>query len=115
MPHGSNVCDVLRLMMRSPLFPVPVEIIQADIDYRDFGAGEVLVPQAGITVRRAPPDHPDGPTGHRGDYAGRPVRYVTDTHHVPERPHADILHITLEPELVLSHAHIPHGEAKYTA
>src|SRR3546814_8988117 len=47
MPHGSNVCDVLRLMMRSPLFPVPVEIFQADIDYRDFGAGEVLVPQAG--------------------------------------------------------------------
>ena len=86
MPHGSNVCDVLRLMMRSPLFPVPVEIFKAEIEYCDFGAGEVLTPRPGITVRTAPLDHPDGATGYRVEFAGRSACYVTDTNHVPGTP-----------------------------
>jgi phosphoribosyl 1,2-cyclic phosphodiesterase len=101
MPHGSNVCDVLRLMMRSPLFPVPVEIFKAQIDYCDFGAGETLTPRPGITVRTAPLDHPDGATGYRVEFGGRSACYVTDTNHVPGKPNAEILDLIRGADIVI--------------
>lgn len=101
MPHGSNVCDVLRLMMRSPLFPVPVEIFRADIDYCDFGAGETLQPHPGITVRTAPLNHPDGATGYRVDYRGKSICYVTDTNHVPGEPDQTILDLIAGADIVI--------------
>ena len=74
---------VLGRTMTAPLFPVPPEFFRARIDYRDFRAGETLVPAAGISVRTAELNHPDSATGYRVDYLGRSVCYVTDTEHVP--------------------------------
>ena len=74
---------VMRTLMAAPLFPVPPEFFRANIDYRDFHAGETLVPGAGIRVRTAALNHPDRATGYRVDYRGRSLCYLTDTEHVP--------------------------------
>jgi phosphoribosyl 1,2-cyclic phosphodiesterase len=71
--------DVIRKLMSPPLFPVEVEIFKADIEYRDFNAGELLQPRPGVTVRTALLDHPGGATGYRIEYAGRSIAYITDT------------------------------------
>lgn len=73
-----NIEGVMRTMMNPPLFPIPVETFRANIEYRDFRAGEVLYPKANVTLRTAPLDHPDGATGYRLEYAGRVLAYLTD-------------------------------------
>jgi phosphoribosyl 1,2-cyclic phosphodiesterase len=82
---------VLRLAMRPPLFPVPLDIFRAEITFTDFHAGETLALREGIAVRTAPLNHPDNSTGYRVEYGGRSVCYVTDTEHVPGQPDPNVL------------------------
>jgi len=77
--------QVLCMMMEAPLFPIPLEILEAATDYRDFVAGGTLTPYPGVTLRTARLNHPNGATGYRIEHAGKSVCYVTDTEHVPGR------------------------------
>jgi phosphoribosyl 1,2-cyclic phosphodiesterase len=79
----TTIRQVLCEFMMSPLFPVPPEVFRAEVEYRDFTAGETLELGSGITVRTAALHHPDGATGYRVEYGGRALCYVTDTEHVP--------------------------------
>lgn len=79
----SGIEDVLRTMMTSPLFPVPVDVFSADVVFRDFAPGDVLDLGEGIAVRTAALNHPNGATGYRVEFNGRSVCYVTDTEHTP--------------------------------
>jgi phosphoribosyl 1,2-cyclic phosphodiesterase len=71
--------EVVRKMISPPLFPIQLEVFRANIEYRDFRAGEVLNPRPGVTVRTALLDHPDGATGYRIEHAGKVLSYLTDT------------------------------------
>lgn len=73
----------VRRMMAPPLFPVPMEVFGAALDFRDFHAGETLAPRPGLTLRTAALPHPDGATGYRVEHRGRSVAYVTDLEHRP--------------------------------
>jgi phosphoribosyl 1,2-cyclic phosphodiesterase len=77
-----NLKDVLCRIMSPPLFPVPFEVLAADISTHDFHQGETLEPCKGITLRTAPLNHPDRATGYRVEYGGKSICYVTDTEHV---------------------------------
>lgn len=83
--------EALSRLMCPPLFPVPQEIFNAEIEHHDFTAGDVLSPRPGVIVRTAPLNHPDRATGYRVEYNGRAVCYVTDTEHVPGEPDSNIL------------------------
>jgi phosphoribosyl 1,2-cyclic phosphodiesterase len=72
---------VLDKMMSAPLFPVPLGILAAHLEFRDFAAGETLAPHAGIRLATAPLNHPDNATGYRVEFAGKSVAYITDTEH----------------------------------
>jgi len=73
---------VLCKYMAEPLFPVPPDIFAAEVEYRDFEAGDTLVPFANTTLRTAALNHPQGATGFRLDHGGRSFCYITDTEHV---------------------------------
>lgn len=92
---------VLQAAMAAPLFPVPPEFFRANIDYRDFGAGDTLTPAADITVRTVTLNHPDRSTGYRVDYRGRSVCYVTDTEHVPGLRDVNVLGLIEGADLVI--------------
>jgi phosphoribosyl 1,2-cyclic phosphodiesterase len=92
---------VLQEFMMSPLFPVPPEVFRADIGYRDFTAGDTLLPMAGVTLRTAPLNHPDGATGYRIEFGGRALCYVTDTEHVPGAPDRTVLGLIAGADLVV--------------
>jgi len=83
--------DVLCELMMAPLFPVPLDVLKADISYVDFKPRETLEPGPGIKIRTAPLNHPNGAIGYRIEYAGRAMCYVTDTEHVPGKLDANIL------------------------
>ena len=73
----------LRQMMSDPLFPTSLENFKAHVEFRDFRAGEVLMPRPDVTVRTAALNHPGGSTGYRIEYGAHALAYITDTEHHP--------------------------------
>ncbi len=70
-------------MLRPPFHPVGLEDFRAEVAFRDFRCGDRLEPAAGVIVRTAPLNHPNGAVGYRVEHRGRAVCYVTDTEHRP--------------------------------
>jgi phosphoribosyl 1,2-cyclic phosphodiesterase len=89
----SGIKAVLGKMMSAPLFPVPMDILAAQLDFRDFAAGETLTPHPGITLVTAPLNHPNGATGYRVEFAGKSVAYITDTEHRPGESDPEVLRL----------------------
>jgi phosphoribosyl 1,2-cyclic phosphodiesterase len=75
---ANNIKGVMQMLMGHPIFPIGIDAFHAEIEYRDFRAGDVLTPCAGVTLHTAPLDHPDGATGYRIEFGGRTVAYLTD-------------------------------------
>jgi phosphoribosyl 1,2-cyclic phosphodiesterase len=91
-PHH-DIKDVLAKMMMPPLFPVPIDILAAQITFTDFSAGETLKPHKGVKVVTRPLNHPNEATGYRLEFAGKVFSYITDTEHRPEGPDANVLEL----------------------
>lgn len=81
--QGLSLQGTLETLMAPPLFPVPLDVMHAKIEFHDFDAGEAIAPRTGITITTAPLNHPGGATGYRVEFAGRAFALVTDTEHVP--------------------------------
>lgn len=88
-----SIYGTICALMRAPLFPVPPDVFTADVQFRDFRAGETIRPRPGFALRTAPLNHPNGATAYRVDFAGKSVCYVTDTEHVVGRPDRTILEL----------------------
>ena len=80
-------------MMSPPLFPIPIDIFSAKLEFNDFSAGETLAPHPGITLRTGPLNHPNRATGYRIEYGGKAVAYITDTEHEPGRLDPNVLQL----------------------
>jgi phosphoribosyl 1,2-cyclic phosphodiesterase len=93
--------QVARTIMSEPLFPGAAGIFKANITFRDFHVGEALQPEAGITVRTAPLNHPGRATGYRVEFDGRAVAYVTDTEHRPGKPDENVMGLAKGADLVI--------------
>ena len=78
----TDLRGVLCALMKSPLFPVPLEIFQSKIEFHDFLTGDNLSVGDDVVVRTASLNHPDGATGYRVEYGGQSICYLTDTEHV---------------------------------
>jgi phosphoribosyl 1,2-cyclic phosphodiesterase len=93
--------EVLKHPMREPLFPVPLEILKANVAYIDFRPREVIEPLPGVVLRTAPLNHPNGATGYRIEFRGRSICYVTDTEHVPGKPDENVLGLIEGADIVI--------------
>ncbi|GAB3450405.1 MBL fold metallo-hydrolase [Insolitispirillum peregrinum] len=96
-----GIYHVLANQMANPTFPVPLDALQANLEFIDFTQGETLEPEPGVLVRTAPLRHPNGATGYRIDYKGASVCYVTDTEHIPGQPDQTILDLIAGADLVI--------------
>ncbi len=76
-PHKS-VHDVLSGLMTEPVFPVPIGIMGARIEFNDFRAGETLEPAPGVRVRSALLNPSLPLAGYRIEWDGRSLAYVAD-------------------------------------
>jgi len=93
--------SVLSTQMVSPLFPVPLSAMQADLTFGDFRAGEEFDIFPSVHIRTAPLNHPNEATGYRIEYDGRVACYVTDTEHVPGKIDENILGLIEGADVVL--------------
>ena len=57
--NGKGIEAVLNNMMIAPLFPIPMGIFTAKIDFIDFTAGDALVPHPGVRLSTGPLNHPN--------------------------------------------------------
>ncbi len=78
LPEGEGVRDALTNLMSDPVFPVPISIMGATLEFKDFDAGELLRPADGIAVRTAEVNKHIPVTGFRVEFGGKSVVYVSD-------------------------------------
>jgi phosphoribosyl 1,2-cyclic phosphodiesterase len=96
-----NLKQVLSEMMSAPLFPIPIGIFAAEIEFADFRAGETHDLGGGVAVKTAPLNHPNRATGYRVEVAGKAICYVTDTEHVPGRLDPNVLKLIEGADIVV--------------
>ena len=101
LKQHNGIREALSNQMDSPMFPVPLEAMRANIRFEDFDAGESFDLYPDVRVRTAPLNHPNRATGYRIDYAGKSVCYVTDTEHVPGEFDNNILGLIDGADLVI--------------
>jgi phosphoribosyl 1,2-cyclic phosphodiesterase len=88
-----NIEAVLGKMMSPPLFPIPMDIFAATIEFNDFVAGESLAMSPGIALHTGLLNHPNRATGYRLEHDGKTVAYITDTEHEPGKPDNAVLRL----------------------
>jgi phosphoribosyl 1,2-cyclic phosphodiesterase len=88
--NSQSIEQRLNHQMMDPNFPVPLNIMAADLRFHNLQAGEVV--QIGeVTVEIGQLNHPGGAYGYRVSCQGRSVAYVTDTEHHSHEMDAQVL------------------------
>ncbi len=97
-----GIKEIFEAQMDNPMFPVPLEAMQAELRFMDFKAGEDLdLGVKGLTVRTALLKHPNDATGYRIDYEGKSLCLITDTEHDPAKLDEDILGLVEGADLMI--------------
>jgi phosphoribosyl 1,2-cyclic phosphodiesterase len=89
-PNGATIKQRLHDQMLHPNFPVPLQIMGADLKFYDLDLGE-KVEIEDITIENAPLNHPGEATGYRVSWRGYSAAYITDTEHYPDRIDENVL------------------------
>jgi phosphoribosyl 1,2-cyclic phosphodiesterase len=100
LPKGSLEAAI-RSIMSAPLFPIEIDAFKAEVQFRDFHAGETLDLGGDIKVRTGMLNHPGGAVGYRLDYAGKSIAYITDTEHRPNELDRTVLSLVQDADLMI--------------
>lgn len=99
-PNGATIKQRLNDQMLHPNFPVPLQIMGADLNFYDLKMGETL--KIGeITVENAKLNHPGEATGYRVSWKGYSAAYVTDTEHFPDRLDENVLWLARNADVLI--------------
>jgi len=98
---SSSIEQVMRTLMSSPWFPVPMEIFKASIEFRDFRSGDVLQPNNDVVLRTALLDHPDGTNGYRLEYGGRAFALLCDAEGFPGKRDREMVMLARNADLAV--------------
>lgn len=99
-PNGVTMQERLHDQMLHPNFPVPLQIMQAQLKFYDFEIGESL--ELGeITVETARLNHPGEAIGYRVNWRGLSAAYITDTEHFPDRLDENVLRLSRHADVVI--------------
>ena len=101
LSHMGGIENVLATTMANPTFPVPLEALQADLNFVDFHAGEEWDLYSDVKLKTKPLNHPNGATGYRIEHAGKSICYVTDTEHIVGKPDENVLALIDGADLVI--------------
>ena len=100
LPTGS-LKGAIRSIMSPPLFPIEIEAFQAEVQFRDFHAGETLDLGNGIKARTGMLNHPGGAIGYRLEWVGKSIAYITDTEHRPDELDRTVLSLVQNADLMI--------------
>jgi phosphoribosyl 1,2-cyclic phosphodiesterase len=89
-PNGSTIEQRLNDQMLHPNFPVPLQIMGAQLDFNDIEIGQTIEIED-ILVETALLNHPGEAIGYRVNWQGCAAAYITDTEHFPDRLDENVL------------------------
>jgi len=99
-PNGSTIEQRLNDQMLHPNFPVPLQIMGADLKFHDLEVGEAV--QLGdALVENALLNHPGEAVGYRVSSQGRAIAYITDTEHFPDRLDENVVWLARDADLMI--------------
>jgi phosphoribosyl 1,2-cyclic phosphodiesterase len=78
--NGITIEERLYTQMMDPNFPVPLNIMGADLQFHNLTDGQVIR-LGNVRIDTIALNHPGGALGYRVSYGDRAVAYVTDTEH----------------------------------
>lgn len=99
-PNGSTIEQRLNDQMLHPNFPVPLQIMGADLEFRDLEVGEA-VEIDDILVENALLNHPGEAVGYRVNWRGYAVAYITDTEHFADSVDENVLWLARNADLMI--------------
>ena len=102
---------VISRLMSSPLFPVPIEVFQAELIFTDFESGKPIDIADDIQIMTAPLNHPQGAVGYRVQYEGKSICYVSDTEHFEAGVDKNIVDLIQDADIVIYDA--TYNDAEY--
>lgn len=99
-PNGATIKQRLHDQMLHPNFPVPLQIMQANLKFYDLEAGETL--QIGeVKIETARLNHPGEAVGYRVNWRNLSAAYITDTEHFPDRLDENVLWLSRETDVLI--------------
>lgn len=99
-PNGSTIKQRLTDQMTHPNFPVPLQIMQAQLSFNDLQIGE-KVEIGEIIVENAPLNHPGESVGYRVNWRGYAAAYITDTEHFSEGLDKNVLQLARNADVMI--------------
>ncbi|ACK66280.1 beta-lactamase domain protein [Rippkaea orientalis PCC 8801] len=99
-PNGATIQQRLHDQMLHPNFPVPLQIMQGDLQFYNLEAGEI-VNIGEVTVETGRLNHPGEALGYRVSFGGRSAVYVTDTEHFPDRLDENVLKLARQADVLI--------------
>ncbi|MBD0263918.1 MAG: MBL fold metallo-hydrolase [Tolypothrix sp. T3-bin4] len=99
-PDGSTVEQRLNDQMLHPNFPVPLQIMQANLDFYNVKAGDPIKIND-IIVETAPLNHPGEAVGYRVNWRDGAAVYITDTEHFPDRLDENVMWLARNADILI--------------
>jgi phosphoribosyl 1,2-cyclic phosphodiesterase len=101
-PNGATMQQRLSDQMLHPNFPVPMQIMQADLQFYDLAVNDVItIGNDGVTVETAALNHPNTALGYRVNWRDRSVVYTTDTEHYPDRVDENLVRLCRNADILI--------------
>ncbi|HAC65056.1 MAG TPA: MBL fold metallo-hydrolase [Cyanothece sp. UBA12306] len=99
-PNGSTMQQRLHDQMLHPNFPVPLQIMQSNLQFYDIQAGEIIT-IGDVRVETGKLNHPGEALGYRVSFRDKTAVYVTDTEHFPDRLDENVLKLVREADVLI--------------
>lgn len=100
-PDGSTIEKRLNDQMRHPNFPVPLQVMGADLQFKDLQIGQSVAVGDDVLVETALLNHPGQALGYRVNWQGHAAAYVTDTEHYPDRMDENVLKLAQDADVMI--------------
>jgi phosphoribosyl 1,2-cyclic phosphodiesterase len=99
-PNGSTIEQRLNDQMLHPNFPVPLQIMGADLKFCDIDVGET-VNIGDVKIENTLLNHPGEAVGYRVSWNGKTAAYITDTEHFPDRLDENVLWLSRDADVMI--------------
>ncbi|MGI8935153.1 MAG: MBL fold metallo-hydrolase [Phormidesmis sp.] len=99
-PNGSTIEQRLNDQMLHPNFPVPLQIMGAELKFCDIEVGE-MVNIGEVEITNAMLNHPGEAIGYRVSYRGHSAAYISDTEHFPDRLDDNVLRLARNADVMI--------------
>jgi len=100
-PQGMEIQDILSGQMRSPYFPVTMDIMAAALTYRTVKPGDFFTIDKDIQVHVRQLNHSEITVGYRIVYKNHILAYVSDTEHFSDKLDNNVLELAQNADIMI--------------